>query len=360
MAVALAMTTSFAGGQTTTSLKPVRPILRPISLADKPIYAQRLERASPAIKARITDLRAQAVQKNWTFQVSYTDVLDRPDSELTGLILPTNLAAVATEQNEFAVKALELDRQYVVAKNIRIAAPACTAGAASCNLQSKMTEIKAQKCGSCWGFSAIGAYEGAYNQRFGVKTDISEQQVLSCSGAGTCQGGWYDKVWAWMMGTGVRTEAQTPFTGTDGNCQIDPKGAYKVAAWGFVTVKEEVPSVAAIKAAMAAHGPLAVAVRASPAFKSYGGGIFNETGTSTPINHAVILVGWDDAKGAWLLRNSWGTYWGDGGYMWIKYNTNSVGYAASWVRPASAQVAFNPALIDLVRKTQFKFVPYIK
>ena len=49
-------------------------------------------------------------------------------------------------------------------------------------------------------------------------------------------------------------------------------------------------------------------------------------------NHAIALIGWDDTKGAWLLRNSWGTDWGMGGYMWIKYNSNNVGRRAAWVK----------------------------
>ncbi|MCK4764796.1 MAG: hypothetical protein KAW12_21540, partial [Candidatus Aminicenantes bacterium] len=48
-------------------------------------------------------------------------------------------------------------------------------------------------------------------------------------------------------------------------------------------------------------------------------------------NHAIILCGWDDALGAWLLKNSWGTGWGDNGFMWIQYNCNVVGYGANYI-----------------------------
>jgi hypothetical protein len=81
------------------------------------------------------------------------------------------------------------------------------------------------------------------------------------------------------------------------------------------------------------YGPLSVAVAADNAFSGYRKGtVF--AGNSRDINHAVILVGWDDAKGrsgAWLMRNSWSREWGDDGYMWIEYGANQIGYGALWV-----------------------------
>jgi len=49
------------------------------------------------------------------------------------------------------------------------------------------------------------------------------------------------------------------------------------------------------------------------------------------INHAIVLVGWDDSTGTWILRNSWGPYWGESGYMRIAYGTSQVGYDANYV-----------------------------
>ncbi|WP_447984695.1 C1 family peptidase [Nitrospira sp. Nam74] len=47
-------------------------------------------------------------------------------------------------------------------------------------------------------------------------------------------------------------------------------------------------------------------------------------------NHAVVIVGWDDEKGAWRVRNSWGTGWGESGYAWVKYNNNAIGWDTVW------------------------------
>ena len=84
---------------------------------------------------------------------------------------------------------------------------------------------------------------------------------------------------------------------------------YKAETWGYVGNDHSVPSVAAIKQALCTHGPLAVALKATPLWSSYTGGVFNEPGVSG-INHGVTLVGWDDGKQAWLIEKFLGNRMG--------------------------------------------------
>ena len=129
-------------------------------------------------------------------------------------------------------------------------------------------------------------------------------------------------------------------------------GPYRVVSWSFVEPSNpySVPPTAAIKAALCMHGPLAVAVYADSYFQDYTGGVFNNTNSTSGINHAVVIVGWDDAKQAWLVKNSWSSGWELGGYIWIRYDANNIGYAAAWVLPASVRYKFPPTVITLLRK----------
>src|SRR5262249_6084435 len=100
--------------------------------------------------------------------------------------------------------------------------------------------------------------------------------------------------------------------------------------WGYVNASVDIPSVSEIKHAVVNHGPLSVAVNATGAFQAYNGGVFNENDPGG-INHCVLITGWDEDKKAWHVKNSWGTGWGEKGYIWIHYNSNKIGYRAAWV-----------------------------
>jgi cathepsin L len=198
----------------------------------------------------------------------------------------------------------------------------------------------------------MGAYESSFAIRNGQSVDGAEQHALNCAtyangnDAGSCSGGWYDPVFNWMLTDALAQEPTVPYSASNQTCSA-VTGNYRSVAWGFVTDKTTIPSVAELKSALCEHGALAIAVRATSAFQAYASGVFNQNDTGN-VNHAVTLVGWDDDKQAWLIKNSWGTGWGDQGYMWIRYNSNKVGYAAAWV-DAPRNLVISPKLIDLLK-----------
>ena len=93
------------------------------------------------------------------------------------------------------------------------------------------------------------------------------------------------------------------------------------------------PTVEQLKAALVEHGPLAVTLNADNCFTVYKGGVFNGHNKYSP-NHVLVLIGWDDSKRAWLIKNSWGVEWGEQGFGWIEYGSNSIGKFAAWIQPS--------------------------
>ena len=67
--------------------------------------------------------------------------------------------------------------------------------------------------------------------------------------------------------------------------------------------------------------------------ESHSVGVFNGQNNRS-INHVVMLIGWDDNKKAWLVKNSWGKDWGEDGFGWIAYGSNNIGLFAAWIQPS--------------------------
>jgi cathepsin L len=186
-------------------------------------------------------------------------------------------------------------------------------------------------CGGCWAFGTLGAFEGAYALGMRRLVDLSEQEVLDCSGAGSCGGGWW--AFPFLVQRGGVPELQRPYRAVEGPCSSRADSPFRAATWGYVgAIDPNRPTLAELKAALCKFGPIAAALRATPAFLSYRGGVFNER-DPRPINHAITIVGWNDRIGAWAIKNSWGTTWGADGFGYVAYDSNSVGTGAAWVMP---------------------------
>lgn len=330
----------------------------PASQSDA-FYASRLKLASPAIKQQLGSLQQMIAQRHLTFTVGYTSAMDYPLSRITGAVEPAIYRdpSHAGAQNRFAAEAIQIDFKESAINRIPLPIYTCRTNGTSFDWRvlGKVTPVKDQGgCGSCWDFAAIAAYESAYAIRNNVLINASEQDVLDCSGAGTCNGGWYMPVWDWMLTHKIAPTSALPYTAMDGTCPAGLPADYGDVAWGYVDPSGGVPSVAAIKTALCAHGPIAVAVMATPAFQAYTGGVLNE-GPMTTYNHAVTIVGWDDSKHAWLIKNSWSAGWGLSGYIWIAYGSNNVGYHAAWVQAPSNRFILSPAILAAIQK--YKLIP---
>jgi uncharacterized repeat protein (TIGR03803 family) len=192
-----------------------------------------------------------------------------------------------------------------------------------------VTPVKNQgNCGSCWAFSTVGTMEAMILITSGTTTDLSEQQLVSCNTSGwSCDGGNY--AFDMEISPGAMLESCFPYQAANVACQSGCPYAYHLSSWGYVGNSSSVPSTTAIKNAIYTYGPISVCVAVDNYFQGYSGGVFNNN-SATSIDHAVVLVGWDDANGCWIMKNSWGTGWGESGYMRIAYGCDQIGYSAAY------------------------------
>jgi len=175
-------------------------------------------------------------------------------------------------------------------------------------------------CGSCWSFAMTGALESYVLRKRntpGADLDLSEQVYLACSSVGSCKGG--ALLPFFLVSEGLPAEAAYPYAEENGSCSAAAAGwertAHKIAGWGMVW-----PSLGRIKAALAHYGPLPTSMQVYSDFLSYKSGVYSRVGGKRVGAHAVLLVGYNDAEEYFIVKNSWGTGWGEDGFFRIDYS----------------------------------------
>jgi len=174
-------------------------------------------------------------------------------------------------------------------------------------------------CGSCWAFTTAGIVESNWwkKNQSKAKINLAPQHLVDCdTGNGGCNGGWYEAALRFVMGKGIVEEKYYPYKGVKGTCRVPstaPK--YKVTNFSYCdscTMDQWW--------ALFQQGPIAIAVDANQ-FQFYQSGIYSLQNCGQ-INHAIIASGWTlDSEGEVLsIRNSWGSTWGEQGYMRIRVN----------------------------------------
>ena len=159
-------------------------------------------------------------------------------------------------------------------------------------------------CGSCWAFSATGAME-SFSYQKGSKVSLSEQQLVDCSGSfgnQGCNGGWPHYALNYVKSNGLSSESEYPYAGKTQACK-KTGGSFKISSVSSAT------GCTGLQNALSSR-VISVAVDATN-WSKYSSGIFNNCAAS--LNHAVLLVGVSGTY--WKIKNSWGTSWGESGYI---------------------------------------------
>lgn len=187
-----------------------------------------------------------------------------------------------------------------------------------------VTSVKDQgQCGSCWTFSATGAIEGVLKPLM----DLSEQELVDCAtgvkyGSHGCNGGEMDGAFKYVMDNGQCLAKDYPYTATDGKCTHQCSSVISLTGCFDVASKNQLALKAAVE-----QQPVAVAIEADTRyFQSYSSGVLTSSSCGTNLDHGVLIVGFGTENGQdyWLVKNSWGTTWGENGYVKIARSSSTL------------------------------------
>jgi C1A family cysteine protease len=194
-----------------------------------------------------------------------------------------------------------------------------------------VTPVKDQGgCGSCWAFSTMASVEAVHKINSGQTANLAEQQLVDCdtSGQSGCKGGSATSAIQWLVSNPACTTASYPYKATDGSCQACSSANVAVGGVNLVTSRSE----SALQSALGGS-PASVSVYADSGWQHYSSGVLQASAVCSH-NHAVLAVGY--ASDSWKIKNSWGSSWGESGYIRIAKGLGGCG--ASGIVTSEARI----------------------
>ncbi len=198
-------------------------------------------------------------------------------------------------------------------------------------------------CNTCWAFAAVDAMQisrrlaaiRAQKNDFDNSRRPSVRQLVSCLVPETdyCKINWHGEAFTFLVEKGLPLGGTNKYVGNKSGWVCDAETFVKALTWDFVSATpQKVAATEDLKRAIITYGPVVSMFSFDNCLWLYGGGVFNEEQNQNG-SHIVLIIGWDDAKGAWLIKNSYGTDWGESGFGWVKYGSNNIGQWSAWVAP---------------------------
>merc|ERR1719411_2093808 len=208
-----------------------------------------------------------------------------------------------------------------------------------------VSPVKSQgNSGSCDAFATMALVETCFKKAVGTFGDYSEQHFVDCAFDGDtvngCSGAAPHGYAKWLKEKKPKLahESTYPYKATKQSCSttykqfyqgVDVSGAYWTESGDEETLKKLV----------ATHGAVVTGVAAAGPFSQYKGGIFSGCSSSAQPDHAVAVVGYGTENGVdyWLVKNSWGSSWGEKGYIRVKRGVKMCGIGGTLVTVSCAK-----------------------
>jgi C1A family cysteine protease len=199
--------------------------------------------------------------------------------------------------------------------------------------QNMVTPVKNQEqCGSCWAFSVTENIESMYCMKNQIDCTtfppLSPQEIVDCDTVDQgCDGGDPPTAYQFVIQEGGMEDASDyPYTAQDGTCNFQANLVkVTISSWQYATQNSDETTM---QNNLASWGPLSICVHAEP-WQDYTGGVLMASDCSNQLDHCVQLVGYDMTQSTpfWIVRNSWGTDWGENGYIRLQYGQDTCGCA---------------------------------
>jgi len=200
-----------------------------------------------------------------------------------------------------------------------------------------------QYCGSCWAHGTTSALSDRIKLRRNRSfpdIQLSPQVLVNCvtmNDTHGCQGGDPTAAYSWIAKNGITDDSCMNYLAKNEKCEdinICRNCGHGQGCWAVANPKKyhitehgQVSGEANLMAEIYARGPVASTIAVTEELEAYNGGIFlDKTGRKSP-DHEVELAGWGEENGVkyWIIRNSWGTYWGEGGWARIQRGVDNLG-----------------------------------